>query len=194
MKKKIIIISISLIALISLTLFVSYKFISNKKENANKVLETHESTDVNTENEESDNKNEDQEESKTDDSKNEVEEVQEEPKQETTNKNSTTSSNTSSNNNNVITPKQEEVPTQNNVTQEPTPTPSCTPRKFYTQFRADFDSFEECNFNGIKYKQELGYLGFVCDYTTDDCGVTYYMLSFFDNTGTYYGYDTIPKP
>lgn len=71
---------------------------------------------------------------------------------------------------------------------------SCTPKKFYTVFRADFDNIETCISIGNQYKSIYGYYGFTCDYQTDDCGVMYYMLSMFDTNGIEYGYNAIPKP
>lgn len=73
------------------------------------------------------------------------------------------------------------------------PTPSCTPKKFYTTFRADFTSEAECE-NKYNYYHEIDpnkYLGFICSYQIDDCGDTYYMLTFFDSNGHYFGYNEI---
>ena len=72
--------------------------------------------------------------------------------------------------------------------------PSCTPKKFYTVFRPDFDSMTECNRVGELYKKEYGYYGYFCDYTTDDCGDMYYMLTMFDGNNNYIAYPDIPKP
>ena len=62
------------------------------------------------------------------------------PKENTTSNNTNNNNNNTSQSNNVTVPKQEVV------------TPSCTPRKFYSVFRDDFDNFDECNSNGIAYK------------------------------------------
>lgn len=72
-------------------------------------------------------------------------------------------------------------------------TPSCTPKKFYTTFRADFSSEAECEakYNYYHNIDPNKYLGFICSYQTDDCGVTYYMLTFFDSNGHYFGYNEI---
>lgn len=73
------------------------------------------------------------------------------------------------------------------------PAPSCTPKKFYTTFRADFTSEAECEAK-YNYYHEIDpnkYLGFICSYQTDDCGDTYYMLTFFDSNGHYFGYNEI---
>ena len=72
---------------------------------------------------------------------------------------------------------------------------SCTPKKFIMKFfRADFDNFEECKIAGEKLtKNNDKYVGYVCNNMPDDCNVTYYMLSVFDEDSNYYGYDTL-KP
>lgn len=73
------------------------------------------------------------------------------------------------------------------------PAPSCTPKKFYTTFRADFASEAECE-DKYNYYHEIDpnkYLGFICSYQTDDCGDTYYMLTVFDSNGHYFGYNEI---
>lgn len=199
MKKKVIIITFVIIAFISSVSYITFKVINRNvrdvKQISNTIKENKEK-EVITENEKDDSK-ENQEESKIDDSDNQKEEIKEEPKHETSNNGNTTSNN-ANNNNNVTTPKQEEVPKQNNITQTPTPAPtkSCTPKKFYSTFRAgeDIKSMAECNSKGTLYKSVYGYIGYSCDYQTDDCGDVYYMLQMIDENGIEHGYDTIPKP
>ncbi len=71
--------------------------------------------------------------------------------------------------------------------------PACTPKKFYTIFRADFTSEAECEatYNYYHNIDPSKYLGFICSYQADDCGVMYYMLTFFDSNGNYFGYNEI---
>lgn len=201
MKKKVIIIALVIIAFISSASFITFKVVSKDSRNVNQlsnpVKEEKEKESI-AEDEKDDSK-ENQEESKTNDSDQQKEEVKEEPKQETSN-NNTTSNKTYNNNsnNNITTPKQEEVPKQNNVTKapDPAPTKSCTPKKFYSTFRADEDikSMDDCNSKGALYKSVYGYIGYSCDYQTDDCGDLYYMLQMIDENGQEHGYNTIPKP
>lgn len=197
MKKKVIIITLVIIAFISSVSYITFKAINKNTDTENKIpniLKENKEKEIITENEKDDSK-ENQEESKIDDSNNQKEEIKEEPKQETSNNGNTTSNNA---NNNVTTPKQEEVPNQHNIIQTPTPAPttSCTPKKFYSIFRADEDikSMADCNSKGRLYKSVYGYIGYSCDYQTDDCGDLYYMLQMIDKDGLEHGYDTIPKP
>lgn len=127
---------------------------------------------------------------------NKEEQIEEKPKEEmpqnedNTNETYTTPKNDTNTNNQqttTLTPPQTITPP---VVEEP----SCTPKKFYTVFRADFDSMAECNRVGELYKKEYGYYGYFCDYTTDDCGVMYYMLTMFDGNNNYIAYPDIPKP
>lgn len=200
MKKKVIIITLVIIAFISSVSFITFKVVSKDSRNVNQlsnpVKEEKEKEPI-AEDEKDDSK-ENQEESKTNDSNNQKEEVKEEPKQETSSNGSPTTNKANSNNNTATTPKQEEVPKQNpNVqTPNPAPTKSCTPKKFYSVFRADEDikSMEDCNSKGALYKSVYGYIGYSCDYQTDDCGDLYYMLQMIDENGQEHGYNTIPKP
>lgn len=105
---------------------------------------------------------------------------------------SSSNSNNNSSNNNYVAPTP--PPVQNEQPQQPAPEPACTPKKFYTAFRADFDSMAMCQQVGNKYKEVYGYYGFICDYDMDDCGDTYYMLTMFDGNGNYIDYPNIPKP
>lgn len=105
---------------------------------------------------------------------------------------SSSNNNSSSSNNNYVAPST--PPAQNKQPQQTTPEPSCTPKKFYTAFRADFDSMAMCQQVGNQYKDVYGYYGFICDYDMDDCGDTYYMLTMFDGNGNYIDYPNIPKP
>lgn len=199
MKKKVIIITLVIIALISSASFITFKVLNKDSRNVNQlsnpIKEDKEKEPIT--DEEKDDSKENQEESKTNDFEQQKVEVKEEPKQETSNNGNTTSNNTSSNNN-ATTPKQEEVPKQNNITSTPTPAPtkSCTPKKFYSTFRADEDikSMDDCNSKGTLYKSVYGYIGYSCDYQTDDCGDLYYMLQMIDENGQEHGYNTIPKP
>lgn len=127
---------------------------------------------------------------------NKEEQIEEKPKEEmpqseaNTNETYTTPKNdTNTNNQQITTP----TPPQT-ITPPVVEEPSCTPKKFYTVFRADFDSMAECNRVGELYKKEYGYYGYFCDYTTDDCGVMYYMLTMFDGNNNYIAYPDIPKP
>ena len=72
---------------------------------------------------------------------------------------------------------------------------TCIPKKFdFSFFRADFDDFEKCkNTGSTLVKDKEKYIGYVCDYSQDKCGTTYYMLSVFDADGNYYQYNTL-KP
>lgn len=72
---------------------------------------------------------------------------------------------------------------------------TCIPKKFdLSFFRADFDDFEKCKSIGSTLvKDNEKYIGYVCDYSQDKCGTTYYMLSVFDADGNYYQYNTL-KP
>lgn len=72
---------------------------------------------------------------------------------------------------------------------------TCIPKKFdFSFFRADFDDFEKCkNTGSTLVKDNEKYIGYVCDYSQDKCGTTYYMLSVFDADGNYYQYNTL-KP
>ena len=108
------------------------------------------------------------------------------------NSSSSNGSSSSSNSNNNIAPTP--PPVQNEQPQQPAPEPACTPKKFYTAFRADFDSMAMCQQVGNQYKEVYGYYGFICDYDMDDCGDTYYMLTMFDGNGNYIDYPNIPKP
>lgn len=122
------------------------------------------------------------------------EEIEETPKEE--------APQIEANTNETNTPTKNDTNSQQTTTQTPPQTttppvveePSCTPKKFYTVFRADFDSMAECNRVGELYKKEYGYYGYFCDYTTDDCGVMYYMLTMFDGNNNYIAYPDIPKP
>lgn len=105
---------------------------------------------------------------------------------------SSSNNNSSSSNNNYVAPST--PPAQSQQPQQTTPEPSCTPKKFYTAFRADFDSMAMCQQIGNQYKDVYGYYGFICDYDMDDCGDTYYMLTMFDGNGNYIDYPNIPKP
>ena len=96
---------------------------------------------------------------------------------------------TNSNTTNQSTQSQTPQQTQPSKPQEP----SCIPKKFYTTFRADFKSEADCEstYNHYHNIDPNKYLGFICSYQTDDCGVTYYMLTFFDVNGNYFGYNEI---
>lgn len=98
---------------------------------------------------------------------------------------------------------EEQTPSSNNhnsssvtppISQQPVEqTPSCTPKKFYTVFRADFESEEKCN-EVYEYYHDIDpnkYLGHICSDQADDCGVIYYQLTFFDINENYFGYDEI---
>lgn len=102
---------------------------------------------------------------------------------------------TSKNNNNIQPPSTHNNNSSSGNQSKPPieQTPSCTPKKFYTTFRADFSSEAECEakYNYYHNIDPNKYLGFICSYQTDDCGVTYYMLTFFDSNGHYFGYNEI---
>lgn len=110
----------------------------------------------------------------------------------TSNNNNSSNSNINHNSNSIATPST--PPVQSEQPQEVVPEPSCIPKKFYTVFRADFDSMEMCQQIGEQYQDRYGYYGFICDYDMDDCGTTYYMLTMFDGNGNYIDYPNIPKP
>lgn len=102
--------------------------------------------------------------------------------------NNTTQNNNSNSGNNYV------APSTPPVEQTPEPTaPACTPKKFYTTFRADFTSEAECEstYNYYHSIDPNKYLGFICSYQTDDCGDMYYMLTFFDSDSDYFGYNEI---
>lgn len=121
----------------------------------------------------------------------------EEPTQNTTtsysNNNNTSSSNSSSSksNNNYVAPSS--PPVQNQQPQQTTPEPACIPKKFDTPFRADFSSEKECDDKFIYYNSidDKKYTSHKCSFATDDCGVTYYMLTFYDINGNRFGYNEI---
>lgn len=146
-------------------------------------------------------------EKKDEENKEETEKIEEQPKAETTkepqtesnsapasnnsSKSNTSSSNSQSSTNNYVAPSS--PPAQQEQPKAPAPAPTCTPKKFYTTFRADFTSEAECE-STYNYYHNIDpdkYLGFICSYQTDDCGDMYYMLTFFDSNGNYFGYNEI---
>ncbi len=115
---------------------------------------------------------------------------------ENSDKTSTNSQNnsTSKNNNTTNSEKNTTVDAESAVSDTTDSTiETCTPKKFYTTFRADFTSQSECE-SVYNYYHSINpdkYLGFICSYQTDDCGNIYYMLTFFDSSGNYFGYNEI---
>ena len=107
------------------------------------------------------------------------------------NNTSSSSSSSSKSNNNYVAPSS--PPVQNQQPQQTTPEPSCTPKKFYTAFRPDFSVESECEkkFNYYNTIDDEKYYGYICTDEVDDCGVTYYMLTFYDIYGNYFGYDEV---
>lgn len=104
---------------------------------------------------------------------------------------SSSSSNKSNNNNNYVAPSS--PPVQNQQPQQTTPEPTCTPKKFDIVFRADFSSEAECDaaFNYYNSIDDKKYTSYKCSNAIDDCGVTYYMLTFYDINGNRFGYNEI---
>lgn len=109
------------------------------------------------------------------------------------NNNNISSSSSSSNksNNNYVAPSS--PPVQNQQPQQTTPEPTCTPKKFDIVFRADFSSEAECDaaFNYYNSIDDKKYTSYKCSNAIDDCGVTYYMLTFYDINGNRFGYNEI---
>lgn len=68
---------------------------------------------------------------------------------------------------------------------------SCTPKKFYTSFKPQFNTEQKCNDMGKVY-YDLGY-GYFCSSDQDDCGDTYYQLILYDENKYYYDYTIVPK-
>lgn len=186
-----------LVIIVSLFLFgtvIGIGIINNRDVSKEQSSKTRLNSDLKTESI-TEEKEEDDNEEKLE-TENKEEQIEEKPKEEmpqseaNTNETYTTPKNdTNTNNQQTTTP----TPPQT-ITPPVVEEPSCTPKKFYTVFRADFDSMEECNRVGELYKKEYGYYGYFCDYTTDDCGVMYYMLTMFDGNKNYIAYPDIPKP
>lgn len=186
-----------LVIIVSLFLFgtvIGIGIINNRDVSKEQSSKTRLNSDLKTESI-TEEKEEDDNEEKLE-TENKEEQIEEKPKEEMPQSEANT-------NETYITPKND-TNTNNQQTTTPTPPqtitppvveePSCTPKKFYTVFRADFDSMAECNRVGELYKKEYGYYGYFCDYTTDDCGVMYYMLTMFDGNNNYIAYPDIPKP
>ena len=186
-----------LVIIVSLFLFgtvIGIGIINNRDVSKEQSSKTRLNSDLKTESI-TEEKEEDDNEEKLE-TENKEEQIEEKPKEEmpqseaNTNETYTTPKNdTNTNNQQKTTP----TPPQT-ITPPVVEEPSCTPKKFYTVFRADFDSMAECNRVGELYKKEYGYYGYFCDYTTDDCGVMYYMLTMFDGNNNYIAYPDIPKP
>ena len=186
-----------LVIIVSLFLFgtvIGIGIINNRDVSREQSSKTRLNSDLKTESI-TEEKEEDDNEEKLE-TENKEEQIEEKPKEEmpqseaNTNETYTTPKNdTNTNNQQITTP----TPPQT-ITPPVVEEPSCTPKKFYTVFRADFDSMAECNRVGELYKKEYGYYGYFCDYTTDDCGVMYYMLTMFDGNNNYIAYPDIPKP
>lgn len=186
-----------LVIIVSLFLFgtvIGIGIINNRDVSKEQSSKTRLNSDLKTESI-TEEKEEDDNEEKLE-TENKEEQIEEKPKEEmpqseaNTNETYTTPKNdTNTNNQQITTP----TPPQT-ITPPVVEEPSCTPKKFYTVFRADFDSMAECNRVGELYKKEYGYYGYFCDYTTDDCGVMYYMLTMFDGNNNYIAYPDIPKP
>ena len=186
-----------LVIIVSLFLFgtvIGIGIINNRDVSKEQSSKTRLNSDLKTESI-TEEKEEDDNEEKLE-TENKEEQIEEKPKEEMPQSEANT-------NETYTTPKND---TNTNIQQTTIPTPpqtitppvveepSCTPKKFYTVFRADFDSMAECNRVGELYKKEYGYYGYFCDYTTDDCGVMYYMLTMFDGNNNYIAYPDIPKP
>lgn len=186
-----------LVIIVSLFLFgtvIGIGIINNRDVSKEQSSKTRLNSDLKTESI-TEEKEEDDNEEKLE-TENKEEQIEEKPKEEmpqseaNTNETYTTPKNdTNTNNQQTTTPTPPQTTTPPVVEE-----PSCTPKKFYTVFRADFDSMAECNRVGELYKKEYGYYGYFCDYTTDDCGVMYYMLTMFDGNNNYIAYPDIPKP
>ena len=186
-----------LVIIVSLFLFgtvIGIGIINNRDVSKEQSSKTRLNSDLKTESI-TEEKEEDDNEEKLE-TENKEEQIEEKPKEEmpqseaNTNETYTTPKNdTNTNNQQITTP----TPPQT-ITPPVVEEPNCTPKKFYTVFRADFDSMAECNRVGELYKKEYGYYGYFCDYTTDDCGVMYYMLTMFDGNNNYIAYPDIPKP
>lgn len=184
-----------LVIIVSLFLFgtvIGIGIINNRDVSKEQSSKTRLNSDLKTESITEEREEDDDNEEKLETEK--KEEIEETPKEE--------APQIEANTNETNTPTKNDTNSQQTTTQTPPQTttppvveePSCTPKKFYTVFRADFDSMEECNRVGELYKKEYGYYGYFCDYTTDDCGVMYYMLTMFDGNNNYIAYPDIPKP
>lgn len=186
-----------LVIIVSLFLFgtvIGIGIINNRDVSKEQSSKTRLNSDLKTESI-TEEKEEDDNEEKLE-TENKEEQIEEKPKEEmpqseaNTNETYTTPKNDTNTNNQQTT-----IPTPpQTITPPVVEEPSCTPKKFYTVFRADFDSMAECNRVGELYKKEYGYYGYFCDYTTDDCGVMYYMLTMFDGNNNYIAYPGIHKP
>lgn len=97
--------------------------------------------------------------------------------------NSSSSSNNSTNNNSSNVSDSENNNSGSTYT--------CTPKKFYLSFTADFESMETCQSIGQQYIDQGLYRGYMCYYATDDCGDLYYMLKLLDENGNYINYSDI---
>lgn len=184
-----------LVIIVSLFLFgtvIGIGIINNRDVSKEQSSKTRLNSDLKTESITEEREEDDDNEEKLETKK--KEEIEETPKEE--------APQIEANTNETNTPTKNDTNSQQTTTQTPPQTttppvveePSCTPKKFYTVFRADFDSMAECNRVGELYKKEYGYYGYFCDYTTDDCGVMYYMLTMFDGNNNYIAYPDIPKP
>ena len=181
-----------LVIIVSLFLFgtvIGIGIINNRDVSKEQSSKTRLNSDLKTESITEEKEEEDDNEEKLE-TENKEEQIEEKPKEEMPQ--------SEANTNETYTTPKNDTNTNNQQTTTPTPPvveePSCTPKKFYTVFRADFDSMAECNRVGELYKKEYGYYGYFCDYTTDDCGVMYYMLTMFDGNNNYIAYPDIPKP
>lgn len=187
-----------LVIIVSLFLFgtvIGIGIINNRDVSKEQSSKTRLNSDLKTESITEEREEDDDNEEKLE-TENKEEQIEEKPKEEmpqseaNTNETYTTPKNDTNTNNQQTT-----IPTPpQTITPPVVEKPSCTPKKFYTVFRADFDSMAECNRVGELYKKEYGYYGYFCDYTTDDCGVMYYMLTMFDGNNNYIAYPDIPKP
>lgn len=196
-KRKLLIIVLIALALVAgIVLLFNYVYGSKKssqassKSSSENILETAEKAIKNIQNNLSEIEEENKDVQEDEKSEQDVEESQ--------NSNNEVNQNSSENKSagTYIAPKENSnAPSQSTQSQTPPqpPAPSCTPKKFYTTFRADFASEAECEstYNYYHSIDPNKYLGFICSYQTDDCGVTYYMLTFFDINGNYFGYNEI---
>lgn len=193
----------------SITYLYFNKFINGNENNSSNIIEE-EFTDYNDELDNVKNSNENELNNENDNSDN-TEEVEDEKHLIQTNKDNKLQTSDSKQNNQSLKKDNQQSSKNNNFNNNSSSSnnntkdesnsiqsskeKSCTPKKFIMKFfRADFDNFEECKIAGEKLtKNSDKYVGYVCNNMPDDCNVTYYMLSVFDEDSNYYGYDTL-KP
>ena len=99
-----------------------------------------------------------------------------------TNSSSNNNENNNPNNGNNNSNNNNNNNTNDSVNNDP-PVKTCTAKKFvFSWFRPDFTSQAACIAKGESFMPKYG---FSCDDAPDDCGVRYYMLTLFDESGEY---------